>query len=75
MFDDAGIRPDNTIDISMVDLRYYKLFNLRYGNDSAVGKLMYDTQQHGFEKKWMGTMIGDNAANMLIGSSDANYPI
>ena len=59
----------------MVNARYYKLFNLRYDKDSNVGKLMYDARQQGFEKKGKGAMIGDDAARMFIGSSDADYPI
>ena len=59
----------------MVDPRYYKLFNLRYGKESNVGKRMYDVQQRGFENEGKGTMSGDDAARMVIGSSYTDYPI
>ena len=59
----------------MIDPRYYKLYTSWYGENSNVGKLMYEVQQHGFEAEGMGTMISEKAANMLTRSSDDNYPI
>ena len=75
--DDTGITPEKIVDIRKINVCYilYKLSNSRYGEDSNVGKLMYDAQQRDFENGGNDTMIGDGAARMLIGSSDANYPI
>ena len=72
---DTGVTPENIVDIGMVDDYYNKLFNLQYSEDRNVGKLTYDAQQRGFKNKGRGTMIGDDATIMLIGLSDANYPI
>lgn len=73
--DDPGIKPGKIVDLGIIDVCYLKLFNAQYGENSHIGKLLYNAQQQYFENRGKGKYIRDAAVRMLVGSSDADYPI
>ena len=64
----------NIIDVGMVDVRYLKLLNAHYGEDSHLGQLLYDAQQQCFTYENEGTLISEDFAMKLIGDDDETYP-
>ena len=60
-------------DIGMVDVRYLKLFNAHYGEESELGALLYDAQKQCFSCEKESTKVKEDFANKLIGDEDDVY--
>lgn len=72
--DNGVIANDDAIDMGMIDVRYWKLFNAKYGEDSKVGEALYDAQSQCFKYEGMGTEISEKFADLLAGTEDDEYP-
>ena len=72
--DNGRIKSKNIIDVGMVDVRYLKLFNAHYGEDSHLGQLLYDAQQQCFIYENEGILVSEDFAVKLIGDDDDSYP-
>ena len=73
--DDAGVNPEEIVDLGMVDARYLRMYNSCYGEDTPNGKLMYKAQRECFENENMGTLVSENTMDRLVQHDDAEYPI
>ena len=47
--DDAGVKPEDIVDLGMIDARYLRMYNSSYGDNSPNGELMYKAQRECFE--------------------------
>ena len=73
--DNAGVNPEDIVDLGMVDAHYLRMYNSCYGEDSPNGKLMHKAQRECFENEKMGMLVSDNTRHKLVHHDDADYPI
>lgn len=73
--ENSSIPSENIVDIGMVDVRYLKLFNAHYGEDTDLGRKLYAAQEQCFMHEGEGTQISPEFMDKLVGSGDSVYPI
>jgi len=72
--DNGRIASKDIIDVGMVDVRYLKLFNAHYGEDSHLGQLLYNAQHQCFAYENEGTLVNEEFAMSLLGDDNEMYP-
>lgn len=71
----ANIPEEEIVDIGMVDVRYLKLYNANYGDDTDLGRQLCKAQEQCFLYEKEGTQISEAFKKKLVGDDDTVYPI
>ena len=73
---EGKIDAKNIMDLGMIDVRYLRSFNARYGDDSDLGETLYDAQQECFARENDGTKISQSYMEHLLQvDENVSYPI
>ena len=72
--DNGFIEHDEIVDIGMIDLRYLKVYNAHYGEESVIGDLIFQAQEECFEHEDFGIKVSNSYLSKLVGENDEEYP-
>ncbi len=73
--DNDKINESEAVDLGMIDVRYWKLFNAKYADDDEIGTALYDAQTQCFKYEGQGVQVSQSFADKLAGDEDDVYPI
>ena len=57
------------LDMSMIDVRFWKAYSAYYGDKSPIGKLLYDAQAQSYLYEDAGIQITNETCNAIIPQS------
>ena len=63
------------MDLSTIDVRFWKAFNAFYGNGTKLAERLFLAQQQCFDNENEGIELAVKLLEKITGQSDATYPI
>ena len=75
VIDNGSVLPSEMLDIGMIDIRYWKIFNAHYGSDTEIGRSLLEAQKQCFFYEHAGIAVNANVVDKIVGDEKAEYPI
>ena len=73
--DNGDVTIDEMIKMSMIDIRYWKMFHIHYGDKTDIGKKLYEAQAQSFKYEHDGIQVSEDLLRKITNSNDESYPI
>ena len=73
--DNGKLDLSEMIDLSMVDIRYWKVFNARYGDGTKLSEYLYRAQVQSFKYENDGIQVSNSLLSKVVGGHTQTYPI
>ena len=69
------VKEEEMLDLSMIDVRFWKAYNAFYGNGTEISEQLMSAQAQCFKYENEGIEISENLLTKITGPDNATYPI
>ena len=67
VFDNGKLHQDQMLDLGMIDVRFWKMYNAFYGQDSFIGTSLMEAKEEGFKHKNDGIKLKHDMCALVTG--------
>ena len=75
VIDNGLVKEEEMLDLSMIDVRFWKAYNAFYGNGTEISEQLMSAQAQCFKYENEGIEISENLLTKITGPDNATYPI
>lgn len=73
--DNGSLSEEQMLDLTMIDVRFWKAYAAHYGENTQIGKDLLEAQAECFQYENDGIEISDTVCFSLLGPEDGSYPL
>ena len=73
VFDNGKLHQDQMLDLGMIDVFFWKMYNAYYGQDSSIGKHLMEAQEECFKHENDGIELKEDMCALVTGDVNSSF--